>query len=114
MEYSTSISRVFTARIFRFKLDLADLIVRALELAVASRYCMAIFDAILEYADIRIAFLAHAGGDEIAVGDKPDSRHLRVPKPIQLGNAVHYLLHLYYLHIFDFCLFSAGRRTRGL
>ena len=75
---------------------------------------MAIFDAILEYADIRIAFLAHAGGDEIAVGDKSDSRHLRVSKPVQLGNAVHYLLHCYYLRIFVFCLFSAGRRTRGL
>ena len=34
---------------------------------------MAILDAILEYADIRIAFLAHAGGDEIAVGDKPET-----------------------------------------
>ena len=42
-----------------------------LELAVTTGHSMAILDAILEYADIRIAFLAHAGGDEIAVGDKP-------------------------------------------
>ena len=67
-----------------------------------------------EGENICIAFLAHAGDDEIAVGDKPDSRHLRVSKPVQLGNAVHYLLHCYYLRIFDFCLFSAGRRMHGL
>ena len=105
---------MFAARIFCFKLDLTDLIVRTLILAVTSGHGMAILDAILEYADIRITFFAHAGGDEIAAGDKPDSRHLRVSKPVQLGNAVHYLLHCYYLRIFVFCLFSAGRRTRGL
>lgn len=107
-DLSCVVSRAFTARVSRFKLDLADLIVSALELAVTTGHGMAIFDAILEYADIRIAFLAHTGGDKIAVGDKPDSRHLRVSKPIQPGNAVHYLLHLYYLRIFDFAFFRQG------
>jgi len=88
--------------------------VRTFELAVTTGHSMAIFDAIFEYADIRIAFLAHAGGDEIAVGDKPDSRHLRVSKPVQPGNAVHYLLHCYYLRIFDFAFFRQGDGTHGL
>lgn len=107
-DLSRVVSRAFAARIFRFKLNLADLIVCTLKLAVTTGHSMAIFDAILEYADIRIAFLAHAGDDEIAVGDKPDSRHLCVSKPIQLGNAVHYFLHLYYLRIFDFAFFRQG------
>ncbi len=33
---------------------------------------------------MRIAFLVHAGDDEIAVGDKPDSRHHRVSKVVWL------------------------------
>ena len=69
------VSRALTARIFRFKLDLADLIVRALELAVTAGHGMAIFDAILKYADIRFAALAVTGDDEIVLGDKSDTRH---------------------------------------
>ena len=54
---------------------------RTLELAFTSLNGVAILDAIFEYADIRIAFLAHAGDDEIGIGDETDTGQLVASEP---------------------------------
>lgn len=85
----------------------------ALELSVTTRYGVAILDAILKYADIRIAFLAYAGNDEIGLGDKPKTGELVASIPIVSGDGINYFLHLELPPIIYFCL-SAGRKTHGL
>ena len=86
----------------------------ALELAVTSRYGVAILDAILKYADIRIAFLAYASNDEIGLGNKPKTGELVASVPIISGDGINHFLHLELPPYFCICLFSAGRKTHGL
>jgi hypothetical protein len=51
------------------ELNLADFIVRTLVFALLIGDGMAIFDAILEHADVRLACFAHASDDEIGICD---------------------------------------------
>ena len=67
---------------------------RTLELAVAALNGVAILDAIFKHADIRIAFLAHAGDDEIGIGDETDTGQLVASEPellFSFGTTSNYL-----------------------
>ena len=72
----------FAAAVFRFYVDLSDLVMSAFELAFFSRDGVAIFDAIFKHADIRIAFLADADDNRLAFGDETDAGHLAASKAI--------------------------------
>ena len=64
------------------------------ELIGAVRNGVAILDALFEYADIRLAALAVAGDDEVALGDKPETGHLGASITICSRNGINYFLHL--------------------
>ena len=67
---------------------------------------------VVKYADIRIAFLAHAGDDKVGIGDEPDTGQLVASEPVVSGNGVNYFLHLELPPIIYFCL-SAGRKRHS-
>ena len=76
---------------------------------------MAILDAILKHADIRIAFLANAGDDEIGIGDEPDTGQLVASEPVISGNGINYFLHLELPPIILFFAFRQGENgTAGV
>ena len=58
----------------------------------AVRNGMAIFNAILEYANVRLAALAIAGDDEVALGDEPETGHLGASITICSRNGINYFL----------------------
>ena len=60
----------------------------------AVRNGVAILDAFFEYADVRIALLTHAGDDEVALGDEPETGHLGASITICSRNGINYFLHL--------------------
>ena len=60
----------------------------------AVRNGVAILDAIFEYADVRLAALAVAGDDEVALGDEPETGHLGASITICSRNGINYFLHL--------------------
>lgn len=60
----------------------------------AVRNGVAMLDAIFEYADVRLAALAIAGDDEVALGDKPETGHLGASITICSRNGINYFLHL--------------------
>ena len=64
------------------------------ELIGAVRNGVAIHDAFFEYADVRLAHLAVAGDDEVALGDKPETGHLGASITICSRNGINYFLHL--------------------
>ena len=55
---------------------------------------MAIFDAILENADIRFAAFTVAGDDQVAICDKPETGQLVASIPIVSVNGINCFLHL--------------------
>lgn len=82
------------------------------ELIGAVRNGMAIFNAILEYANVRLAALAVAGDDEVALGDEPEAGHLGASITICSRNGINYFLHLELPPNFLFA-FRQGRAKHG-
>ena len=111
LDFAFVVTGELAAAVFRFHFDLADLVVRTLELTVASRNGVAILDAIFKHADIRIAFLAHAGDDEIGIGDETDTGQLVASKLIQSGNAVNYFFQWFYTSDFFIVPFSRDQKA---
>ena len=60
----------------------------------AVRNGVAILDAFFEYADVRLAALAVAGDDEVALGDEPETGHLGASITICSRNGINCFLHL--------------------
>ena len=107
------VSRAFAARRFLFEFDFADLVVSTLELSVTARYRVAILNAIFEYADIGIAFFAHAGDNKVFFGNKSETGQFVASVPTVSGNGINYFLHLELPPIIYFCLSAGPQRLGG-